>query len=283
MEWQTRFVFASLFFLLVAAIAEPVLFLKTHQQDLTSRVLFIGEWMPVARDVQFLGFVACMVFGVSLVKLGSCLGFQQAHRSWGVAGFALWVAGVAIRCVGWVVSFESALQSDGLYRIGTVLLGAGAVCVLVSSRVLEGATWSPSTKFVRAAYCWLVVAAVMMAVEPVHLSAIGVPFSHAYTGAIRHAVTVGFISQMIIGVGAHVVNRMRSVPEPAQARLLTTFFLLNVGNAGRVGLEVATDYSQAAFLPMGATGFIELTAILLWGIVLLGLLLPRRAEVHATC
>jgi hypothetical protein len=195
----------------------------------------------------------------------------------------LWLSGVVVRCAGWLVAFEGGLKDVGLFRLGTVLLGAGTVCIVVSSRVFEAASPSPSAKFVRAAYGWLLVAVVMMLIEPWHLEAVGVPFSHAFTGAIRHAVTVGFISQMIIGVGAHVVNRMKGVPDGAQARLLPTFVLLNVGNAGRVALEVATDYTPRAFLPMGVTGFLELAGILLWAAVLLGLLLPRRAEVHATC
>jgi hypothetical protein len=124
----------------------------------------------------------------------------------------------------------------------------------------------------------------MMVLEPLHLVAVGTEFSHAYVGAVRHAVTVGFISQMIVGVGAHIVNRMRGVPQGSQASLWPTFLLLNLGNAGRVALEVGTDYSPAAFLPMGATGFVELTGIAIWGFTLLVLLVrPASRLARSSC
>jgi hypothetical protein len=110
----------------------------------------------------------------------------------------------------------------------------------------------------------LLVAGVLLVLEPLHLRFIGQPFSHAYTGAIRHAVTVGFISQMILGVGAHVVARMRDLDESILKSLWPAFLLLNVGNTGRVALEIATDFTPLAFRPMGITGFIELVGLSLW-------------------
>jgi hypothetical protein len=41
---------------------------------------------------------------------------------------------------------------------------------------------------------------------------------------------------------------------------------LNFGNALRVLLGVVTDYTPSAFLPMGMTGFIELTALVIWAV-----------------
>jgi hypothetical protein len=36
-------------------------------------------------------------------------------------------------------------------------------------------------------------------------------FSHAFSGATRHAITVGFISLMIMGVAAKVVPTLKGV------------------------------------------------------------------------
>ncbi len=47
------------------------------------------------------------------------------------------------------------------------------------------------------------------------------------------------------------------------------FFLLNVGCACRVLLQVLTDFvPNVAYPPVGVTGFIELTALLWWGVEL---------------
>ena len=120
-----------------------------------------------------------------------------------------------------------------------------------------------------------------MALEPVHLSATGRPFSHAYIGAIRHAATVGFISQMIIGVALRVVSRMNDIPNEFVKPLSTTFWLLNLGNAARVGFEIATDYTNGAFFPMGFTGFVELIGLIVWGAYMGQLMLKRRSPAHA--
>jgi hypothetical protein len=122
------------------------------------------------------------------------------------------------------------------------------------------------------------VAGILVALEPLHLALIGQPFSHAYTGGIRHAVTVGFISQMIVGVGLHVAHRQASIPDRAQPALWSTFILLNLGNFWRVAFEVATDYTPGAFLPMGFTGFVELTGLAIWAWAMGKALLAARAN-----
>ena len=128
---------------------------------------------------------------------------------------------------------------------------------------------------------WLLIAGALLILEPLHLAAIGQPFSHAYIGAVRHAVTVGFISQMILGVGMHVIANMNDIPRSMQPRLWSVFALLNAGNLMRVGLEIGTDYSARSFLPMGFTGFVELLALFIWAAHVLRPMLARKIAVTA--
>ncbi|MBI5706069.1 MAG: NnrS family protein [Armatimonadetes bacterium] len=268
MTWQTALVFASMFWLVVIALAEPYFFAETHGGSPQERVLFIAEWFPPYREAQFLGFVTMMIFGVACVKMSSCFGAEGANPRQGLLGFGLWQAGLLARMAGWVLAFRQDLRPDSLlvYRSGGLLLAAGAVFLIASTQMFRRLQFAaPSHKFVRGAFTWLLIGGLLMAVEPLHLAQIGQPFSHAYTGAIRHAVTVGFISQMILGVGMHVVARMNDMPAEQERQLWASFWLLNIGNALRVALEIGTDYSGSMFLPMGFTGFIELTGLLLWG------------------
>lgn len=265
--WQSRFVFASLAWFLIVAWAEPFVFAHSHQADRTTSILYIARWYPVLREAQFLGFVAMMIFGVSLVKLNSCFGARPANAKLGKVGFFLWSLGLVIRMFGWLESFDHEFQagSQTMFFLGGLLIAVAGVLLVAASRIFEPvSTPQRSHKFVRGAFVWLGIAGLMMILEPIHLRAIGTPFSHAYTGAVRHAVTVGFISQMILGFGSHVVARMNDLPEKSLAPLWSVFLLLNLGNAARVGLEVATDYSSAAFMPMGVTGFVELVALGIW-------------------
>jgi len=104
---------------------------------------------------------------------------------------------------------------------------AGSVTVLVLgwrlfSRPLES---DRSLKFLRAAYVWLLVSLAMLVLLPAYQygllawqapesAAVQIGFSHAYYGAIRHAITVGFISLMIVGMAAKAAPTRRG-PTPA--------------------------------------------------------------------
>lgn len=276
LTWQTKFVFASLGYLLLIACAEPWVFAQSHQRDSMSSIAFVAEWFPVIRELQFLGFVAMMIFGVALVKLHSCFGIRPAHRILGELGFVLWNVGLWVRVLGWLHNFRSGLQEETWFFFGGSMLGMSAAFLIGSTRVFESVeSHLPTHKFIRAGFLWLFVSGLLMVLEPLHLRTIGAPFSHAYTGAIRHAVTVGFISQMIIGVGSHVVARLNGLNESVQKKLWPTFWLINVGNAARVFLEIATDYRHEAFFPMGFTGFVELCGLLLWGSYMLSVMFGR--------
>jgi hypothetical protein len=264
-NWQAIFVFASLAWWGIIAMVEPYFFAMSHHQDPRQSILFVAEYFAPYREAQFLGFVTMMIFGVSLVKMHTCFGAEKACPYFGKAGFALWTVGIMMRMVGWLIYFRSGMVHGGLYFGGGWVLAAGALCLVISSRMFRPLSMHLSShKFIRAAYAWLLVAGLLICFESAHLSLIGQPFSHAYTGAIRHAVTVGFISQMILGVGLRVVRQMNDLPTETTPNLYAAFVLLNVGNALRVSLEISTDYSSLAFIPMGVTGFIELVALALW-------------------
>ncbi|MCH7904347.1 MAG: NnrS family protein [Armatimonadetes bacterium] len=283
LTWQSAFVFASLAYLLLIAFAEPFVFALTHQIDPAQNVAFVAKWFSPYRDAQFLGFVTMMIFGVALSKMHSCFGAREASRAQGLAGLVLWNAGLFGKMVGWLYFIERNLAASAswIFHVSGVLLAVGAVLLVLATGMFERlAKPLRSHKFIRAAFVWLLVAGVMLILEPLHLKATGQPFSHAYTGAVRHVLTVGFISQMIIGVGTYVVAQMNGLIESRLSPLWSVFWLLNVGNVFRVGLEVMTDYTETAFLPMGVTGFVELTALAIWG-AHVGTHMVRTARIKA--
>jgi hypothetical protein len=121
-----------------------------------------------------------------------------------------------------------------------------------------------SGKFIRAAFAWLFVSFAMLLLLPVNQAANGSEFSHACYGAIRHAITVGFISMMIVGMAAKVVPTLRGIEPGKLPALGPTFVLLNVGCLWRVGSQVLTDWAPSAFLLRGVGGVLEWTALALW-------------------
>lgn len=278
LHWSSIFIFSSLAWWLVVVAVEPWVFAASHGPN---AVPFVAQWFQPYREAQFLGFVAQMVFGVAMTKFHSCFALPPAGRSLGLAAWALWNMGLVLRSFGWLAYQEAEfLPGTGkMYVAGGLLLALGAAAASVSLGIFEPARERlASHKFLRAAFAWLLISGVLICIEPLYLGALGMPFSHAFTGAVRHAVTVGFLSQMVLGVGAHVASRMRGLPDlpGLGASLTVAFWLLNVGNAARVALEIGTDFSAAAFAPMGFTGFVELTALTMWAIQMAKLLSPQK-------
>jgi hypothetical protein len=104
-------------------------------------------------------------------------------------------------------------------------------------------------------------------------------FSHAYYGAIRHAITVGFVSLMIVGVAAKVVPTLNGVDVRGLSPLWGPFLLLNGGCALRVMGQTLTDVTALAFPFAGVSGLLEVAGLAWWGLHLWGVMAGRvRAQ-----
>ena len=125
-----------------------------------------------------------------------------------------------------------------------------------------------SLKFIRAAYTWLLIS---MAMLP----------SSSSTGCsqTRASPTLfGFVPSCLHGGLRQLHDSGRGVARGADpggrgssrvSSLWGPFILLNVGCAGRVVLQILTDFiPRVAFPLVGVTGFIEVAALAWWGVEL---------------
>jgi hypothetical protein len=154
--------------------------------------------------------------------------------------------------------------------------------------VLPWRPWQPfpvhdrSAKFVRAAYAWLGLSLAMLSLSPAyqysyqHFSS--GPFSHAYHGAIRHAITVGFISLMIMGIAAKVVPTLNGADPRVLSSLKGPFLLVNVGCILRVVMQPLTDWSAGIYPFLGISGTLEVTGLAWWGLGLVQIIRRGRRE-----
>jgi hypothetical protein len=100
----------------------------------------------------------------------------------------------------------------------------------------------------------------------VYQAATGTEVAHAYIGAYRHALTVGFISIMILGMASRIIPVFTGVRLYSSSLLLITFVLINTGNALRVlSQPLASEFGGLFFVTMGISGFIEVTALAIFG------------------
>jgi len=264
-----RYLYAALFWFLVAAILNPILFyLVAGAPDVDTLVSRVATFFGPYRDIQLWGFAAFMIFGVSQRLLPAVLGLRQPDQA--VSRALFWVLNLTLAAeVGFTWLFlRSHHIGPALGLQATYLIFLGAVLVLTAQLGLfsQRGEKDRSLKFVRAAYLWLAFATLMLALFPLYNRLTGQTFSHAFLGAYRHALTVGFISMMILGVSSKVVPTLSGVDPSRLGSLGRPFVLLNLGNSLRISFQILTDHFAGwPFAVMGVSGFIEVTALALWG------------------
>jgi len=279
-DWD-KYVVASLLSFVIVALLEPVMFWITRPglepEQLIGRVAaFLGPY----RNLQLLGFAGLIILGVSQRILPTAFGFRAPGKIAVHAAFLLLTAGLMVDLAGWG-AFRATRSAGWAVAswLGTSGYALGALLVAWELRAWTRGDGDRSTKFIRAAYLWMAVACLMVFAEPFYARALGLRFSHAYHGAIRHAFTVGFISLMILGVSSKVVPILGGIDPRSLPALWLPFLLVNVGNAMRVTFQVLTDVIPGTAYPiMGASGTLEVAGLAMWGVHLWRLMGRRTAE-----
>lgn len=140
------------------------------------------------------GFLVPFVWGFSAKWLPVFLGLRPTRERWLWRAFLINCSGVIGALFGWI-------------QLPTLLLFIGTLLVGYALRLFEPSEQPAKTRgvhasfpfFVRSAYLWLILAAVLgiWAAQLGH--AVGV------WGASRHALTVGFVTMMVFCVGQRVL------------------------------------------------------------------------------
>lgn len=267
-----KFIATSFLWFLVGTILETVFFFakaSAHtEQSLIMRIALIDG--PL-RDIQLLGFAALIIAGVSQRFVPHVYGLAKPEHDCQVLIFGLMNGSLILNIASYVLllttrSFYFAIALELAY----LLMPVWAALLAIQIGVFQNPSQPDRTfKFIRAAYVWLIIACSMMPFFPLYGSLTHQVFAHTYMGSHRHAFTVGFISMMILGVSSRVVPILAGTDAKRMNSLWAPFVLFNVGCAGRVVLQVLTDFIPKVAYPLiGFTGFIELAALLWWGIEL---------------
>jgi hypothetical protein len=237
----------------------------------------VATWQGSLRDIQIHGFALLMILGVSQRLFHHFYGLRAPNPRLSLGALVCLNAAVA----GEAVSLVFLRGGHGVWVVTwyvSVLVLTGAVTALVADwRIFapcpEG---DRSLKFLRAAYVWLLVSLGMLTLLPAYQRgllpwlapdsrAVRIGFSHAYSGAVRHAITVGFVSLMIVGVAAKVVPTLSGVDVRRLRSLWLPFLLINGGCALRVIAQTCTDFREGAYPVAGASGCLEVLGLALWG------------------
>ncbi|HLV01554.1 MAG TPA: NnrS family protein, partial [Acidobacteriota bacterium] len=174
---------------------------------------YISTYQTPLRDLQIHGLALFMILGVSIRMLPALFDVAPVPRGRAWKALVILVLGLLGE-----IFFFVLFHTTGNVIWAFALLGAWVLLAIgVVSIVLHWKLWRPfpaqdrSAKFVRTAYLWLLVSLAMLILMPIYLRLSGTVFSHAYYGAARHAITVGFISLMIMGIAAKVVPTLNGL------------------------------------------------------------------------
>ena len=256
--------------------------------DRQELLALVAVWQGPLREMQIHGFALLMILGVSQRMFHNFYGLPAPSES--LSRRMLLALNLAI--IGEVLGLIL-MRSYGhawalLWYGCSIVLAAAVVVLLRNWRIFSAPKETDrSLKFMRAAYIWLFISLAMLLLLPAYqfallpalapeAAATQTGFSHAYYGAIRHAITVGFVSLMIMGVAAKVVPTLSGVDVRSLSSLWLPFLLLNAGCTLRVFGQVTTDFASQAFPFAGVSGCLEVAGLALWGWQLVRVMLGWR-------
>jgi uncharacterized protein involved in response to NO len=213
---------------------------------------------PAPFDTRFLAllayaFIVPTVWGFSARWLPVFLGLKPIAERWLKSALLLSISGVV-------------LAQLGLFHVAPWLFAIAAVAS-VSAFHLLGPTERPAKTtgvhssfpvFIRIAYVWLVIATTL------GICAAYLDRANGWTGASRHALTVGFISTMVFAIGQRILPAFAGMRVLYSPRLMLTCLLfLNVGCTLRVSSEILAyeGYWPPAWNMLPWSAICELTAV----------------------
>jgi hypothetical protein len=218
------------------------------------------------------GFLAPFVWGFSAKWMPVFLGLAPLRPGWLLSAVAVNFAGVVLTFAGWG-------------GVATRFFVAGTVLAIAALRIFEPSRKEAKTRgvhssfpyFVRAAYVWLLVAALL------GVAAARWDVSGGIWGASRHALTVGFIAVMVLCVGQRVL------PAFAAMRLLwsrplmfAALALVTAGCTLRVSCEILAyqDYVGWAWRVLPASAIFELAGLTAFAANIFGTFLFEPSHVQ---
>ena len=229
-------------------------------------------------ELALFGFALNAVYGFGQRLLPGMLG-GGAPRSGAIeAAFGLHNTGVLALAV-------SHVQWPSLcVTLGASAIAAGAVAWAIGLRGFRSqrrSTPRPEAglaflvRYIQLAFFWLLAGLALLVAGQLIGAVQGIDPPRAYLGATRHALTVGFLTTLILGVGQRLLPILSHDLLAWPRLVVPIFMLIAAGNALRVAAELATLAWPIAFRILPASAILELTALVLFAANIFRTLWPR--------
>ncbi|HLG69762.1 MAG TPA: NnrS family protein [Chloroflexota bacterium] len=234
----------------------------------------VPDWLDrTVIVIELFGFILAMIFGVNARNLPLFMRVRAAPAealkpvlrllpaavvlcAAGQAAAGFWPRpGEALAAAGWLGLVVCAV----LYVRATGLLGPRNRQILTAGE----SKWYEA--YVLSAYFWLAVGLLFeLATAVASLTGHVVAGDDLFLAGL-HAVTVGFISTMIMGMAARIVPAFAATRLHSRSLFIATWWCLMLGTALRVPSQALYTAAAGIFVPLlGLSGVIQLAALMLF-------------------
>lgn len=204
----------------------------------------VDPLQPAVWEAALWGFGASWILGMSLRIVPVFLGLPPLSQRTSDALFAAYQLAVSAWVAVAIIETWILLPSARALAGAALALAAGAFLLRLG---ILGPWENQGTvgdrgyeKFMVAAYAWLLVALVLTPAWRAAAALAGDPMPALVLDFGRHAFTLGFLTQIIVGVAARLVPVFAGTPLWSTGWRDVTFYLLNAAVVAR-GLEVLVE------------------------------------------
>lgn len=218
------------------------------------------------------GFVFMFIFAINIRTVFAFLDIRPVREK--AVNLTFWVLNISVPI--YFIAHVFAHRSTIALRFsqGIVFPMAFALILFIYGlRIFERSTKElvdvvmdrSYAKTIRTAYIWLIVTTAILLIIPFlgHDSDI----QQRFHGSLNHAVTVGFITMMIIGYASKMIPTFKGIDMYSLKLSSMTFILLNTGCFLRVFSQILVGINGKPlfYAVMGTSGWFELAALSIFG------------------
>ncbi len=218
------------------------------------------------------GFVFMFIFAINIRTVFAFLDIKPVREK--AVNMTFWVLNISlpIYCIAHLFAYRSTIALRVLQGI-VFPIAFALITFIYGLRIFERSTKELQdvvmdrsyAKTIRTAYLWLIVTTVILLIIP--FLEYGSDIQQRFHGSLNHAVTVGFITMMIIGYASKMIPTFKGIDMHSLKLSNMTFILLNTGCFLRVFSQMMVGISEKPLFYgiMGTSGWFELAALSIFG------------------
>lgn len=246
--------------------------------------------VPASRDaplleMYFFGFIALFVLGISIRVLPLFLSLRPPQVRYFTPALVIYTIGLFARVgSGWLEAYSGWSQPDWLLAASIYAMAAGVLVFVFglnlhrpSVRDETSDAAGPHELLIRTAYAWLVIA---LAIETWYATkGVAGDFRPDFleNGAARHALALGFVTQMIFGVGSRALPAFAGKKLHSEKLVTIAWVLINMATILRVGPALFPWGSVTSrFDHIAVAGALALIALVIFGYNIMRTVRPPR-------